>query len=157
MIEETGQVVALRGDQAGVQALAQGACQSCKVRGGCGQRLMAEMIGDNNLPVYVDNRLGARVGDQVVLGMGEAALLQASLLVYLVPLLGLVGGGLVGDRILALGDAGTALMAVVGMALCLLGGARFQRRAGSAQFRPVLLKILPERVPGSAPEGASNT
>lgn len=142
MIEESGRVVALKGSQVWVQSLNQSACQSCKMRGGCGQRLMVDMIGGATTKwIHVDNAVHARLGDQVRLGIEESALLRASALVYLVPILALIGGALVGDRLMALGDAGTAAVAVLAMAISLALNRMFQGKAVSRQFTPVLLRI----------------
>jgi sigma-E factor negative regulatory protein RseC len=142
MIEERGRIVALQGNQAWVQTLRQNACQSCRARSGCGQRALHELSGGKARQVRVDNALQAQVGDQVLLGIGETALLRASVLVYLVPVLGLLAGALVGDRVAGLGDGGTILAGALGMALAFLLVRMCQRHAITGQFRPVLLKVL---------------
>lgn len=147
MIEEQGRVVALTGDRAWVQTLSQSACQSCKVRAGCGQKLMADMTGAKVRQICIDNPVHARVGDEVRLGIEESALLRASVLVYLVPVLALLGGALVGDRLMALGDIGTAVVAVVAMAICFGLSRMAQRSAFSGRFTPLLLGVQEAGLP----------
>lgn len=146
MVEEPGRVVGLQGAEAWVQTVRQGACQSCKVRSGCGQRLLTELSGGKASQVRVRNVLQAQVGDQVLLGIGETALLRASLLVYLVPLLGLVAGAVLAHRLLGLGDAGAALVALSTMLAAFFPVSLYQRRSVSGQFQPVLLRVLKTNV-----------
>ncbi len=86
MITETGKVVALVGDQVWVQTIRTSACQSCSARSGCGQRALAAVSGGRANQVLVDNSVGARVGDEVVIGLDEQSLLNASLIIYGLPL-----------------------------------------------------------------------
>lgn len=150
MIEEHGQVVGLAGGSVQVQTVRRSACQNCKVRSGCGQRLMTEMLGAQPLDVCVDNTLDARLGDRVVLGVEESALLRASFMVYFLPLMGLLAGGLIGDRVLEFADAGTAGLALFGMAIFFAGSAIARGGAGPARYKPVLLRVLPSEAADKA-------
>lgn len=142
MVEEQGRVVEVWGSTARVQTLSGSACQSCRVRGGCGQRMMAEMAGNRKLHINLDNSIAAQAGDQVTLGIAEQALLRASVVVYLVPLIGLLAGALVGDQLFRLSDGGTAWAAFTGMVLFFLLGKRALKRVNPGRFKPVLIKIL---------------
>lgn len=143
MIEEQGRITGIQGTDAWVQTLRQGACENCKIRTGCGQRVLAELSSSKASQVRVNNVLQAKPGDQVLLGMGEAALLRASLLVYLVPMLGLLGGAVMADRLLGLGDAGTAMVALSAMLAAFFPARFYQRRMGVAgEFQPLLLQVL---------------
>ncbi|GHD40024.1 positive regulator of sigma(E), RseC/MucC [Marinobacter persicus] len=140
MITETGKVVAIDGGYAWVQTIRTSACQSCSARSGCGQRALASVTGGRANRVRVSNSAGARVGDDVVLGIDEQALLRASLWVYGVPLLALVVGCIAGFR----GFGGSELSAVAGAVVGLAGGFWLVRRwqAGNAgAFEPRMLRV----------------
>lgn len=154
MITETGRVVAVSGDQVWVQTIRQSACQSCSARRGCGQRVMAGASGGKANQVLVANTFGAKVGDEVTVAIAESALLNASLLVYALPLLLFVGGALAGQQWLPMGDAGGLgdvggfgdVGAVVGSLLGLgagfLAARRLTQRAGTS-YTPELVRIRP--------------
>ena len=115
MITETGQVVAESGSKVWVMTIRQSACQSCSARHGCGQKALATMSQGKANQILVDNILGARVGDQVTLAIGESALLGASLLVYALPLLLMVAGAMAGHWLFPGGDLPALVGAVAGL------------------------------------------
>lgn len=154
MIEETGRVVAVRDGQAWVQTLRQGACQSCKVRSGCGQRLLTEMSGGRASQVRVTNQSRARVGDSVVIGVPETLLLRASVLVYLVPLLTMMAAALLAAGPLGMSDPWVALCSGLGLAGGFAGIAVYQRcRSDNDQFSPRLQRVLVETSQATPPHG----
>jgi sigma-E factor negative regulatory protein RseC len=64
------------------------ACQHCKAKDGC------EMLGGTgaNAEVKALNTVGAEVGDIVTISLRSSALLKGAFVIYMVPILGLVGG-----------------------------------------------------------------
>jgi sigma-E factor negative regulatory protein RseC len=96
VIEQTGVVVALQDKFAEVQALRQGACGSCSATGACGVSLIDRVLGRRRLHLSVLNDIGAQVGERIVLGVPEAALLRAALAAYFVPLMSLIAGAILG-------------------------------------------------------------
>lgn len=98
MITERGRVIAVRGGQAWVQTIRMSACQSCSARAACGQRALASVSGGRANQVLVANTLDAGVGDEVSVAIAESALLQASLLVYALPLVLMVAGAIAGHQ-----------------------------------------------------------
>jgi len=142
MIEESGTVVAVHGDSVWVQTIRQSACQSCSARAGCGQRVLARMSGGRASQVLVANGLGARVGDQVVIGIAEQALMKASLLVYFMPLVFLVLAAVAADQWLGAGEGGSILAGLAGLAAGFGLVALFQRRhSKDATLQPRLLRF----------------
>lgn len=145
MIEETGTVVGEQQDRVWVRVVSDGGCPRCREGGGCGQQSMARLLGDRVRQVLVDNAIGARVGDRVLLGVEPHALLWASLITYLLPLAGLIGGALLGELIGGGGDAFTIAGAVLGVVLAVAAGRYLTRRSPvRALLQPQLLKRLPE-------------
>lgn len=96
MIEETGQIVDVQGAFAWVESERSSGCGSCAVNKGCGTGAIAKVLGQRRVRLRVLNRIGARVGDQVVIGVAESGLLRGSLAVYAAPLAGLFAGTLAG-------------------------------------------------------------
>ncbi len=142
MITETGKVIALKGEHAWVQTIRTSACQSCAARSGCGQRALASVTGGRANQVLVRNHIQARVGDEVVIGIEESALLGASLLVYALPLATMVLGSLAGN----LAGPGSDGWAIAGGAAGLAAGfgvAWFCQRKGRRRYEPRLLRVNP--------------
>ena len=150
MITETGKVVAVDGDRAWVQTIRASACESCSARHGCGQRVLASASGGRANQVLVVNRLGAQVGDSVDLAIEESALLQASLLVYAVPLSLMVAGAIAGHQWSGGQDLAAILGAITGMVTGFFVARRLQRRSGD-QYEPRMVRILSASVPGASP------
>ncbi|WP_111497476.1 SoxR reducing system RseC family protein [Marinobacter bohaiensis] len=142
MIEENGTVVAVNGDEAWVQTIRQSTCGTCNARKGCGQGALARLSDGRANQVKVANTAGARVGDPVVLGIGERQLLTASLLVYALPLLALLVGALAGASLGEAGDGPAILGGLLGLASGFLvvrivaGGA-----SRTARLSPVMLRV----------------
>ena len=94
MIEEQGRVVAANEREVWVQTLRQSACNACAAQKACGQKLLNSMSSGRAQQLKVENRLSVSVGDEVVVGIPESALLKASLVLYLVPLLAMIAAAL---------------------------------------------------------------
>ncbi len=113
-LEREAVVHEIRGGQARVHADRLSACGSCSVRGGCGAQLLDRHRTDQG--VWVDNTIGARVGDPVLLSIPSGQLLAGALGVYLIPLAGLLLGSLIAETLLGAAPAGVAAGAGVGLA-----------------------------------------
>lgn len=96
MIEETAHVVAVEGEYAWVETQRRSSCGSCSVKG-CGTGALSKILGGRQQQLKVLNPIHAKPGDQVVLGVREQDLLKGSLAVYIVPLLAMFGGALLGE------------------------------------------------------------
>ena len=97
MIEENAMVVAVEGDEALLQTQRRSACQACSVKQGCGKSVLSKVVGQRSSQIRVKNTLHVKVGDQVVLGINENALVQGSLLVYALPLILMLVFALLGE------------------------------------------------------------
>ena len=91
MNEEHGVVKEIQGSKALVLTDRQSMCGECVARGCChmlggGKEMLAEAI----------NSVGAKAGDFVKIGIPEGTVTKASMVVYMVPALGLVGGATLG-------------------------------------------------------------
>jgi sigma-E factor negative regulatory protein RseC len=103
MIESEAVVIGVEGNYALLEITGAAGCGSCEKAAGCG-------LGDGSSRrrQRVRNAVGVRVGDTVILGAPEGAVLKAALRAYILPLgLALIGVAsgltLAGDRVAVLG------------------------------------------------------
>ncbi|UAA40072.1 SoxR reducing system RseC family protein [Paraneptunicella aestuarii] len=105
MIEEIGVVKHVDGQHLIVSTEMKNACQSCAQRSHCGTGAVARALANKENQILVArNELDDdfQAGQQVRLGVSEEKLLAASSIMYLVPLLALIIGALLGQQILPL-------------------------------------------------------
>ena len=140
MITENGRVVAVSGNTVWVQTIRQNACQSCSARSGCGQRVLAAASGGRANQVQVLNTLRVDVGDDVTLGIAEQALLQASLLVYALPLLLMVAASMAANQLVPGSDGVAILAAGLGLGAGFVVAKLWQRRR-PVDYQPHLMKV----------------
>lgn len=146
MIEENAHVVAVEGDSAWVETERRSSCGSCAAKG-CGTGALSKVLGARKQRMKVRNPVGARVGDSVVLGIEERALLLGSLMVYILPLIAMLGGGLLGEVLAPQWGLEAEGPSLLFGALGLVGGflwlrAYNRRCADDPKFTAVILRTL---------------
>lgn len=99
MIEQTGKVVAVEQGIAWVQTVQKSTCDACSANKGCGTAVLNKLSGGRAMQMPFKDHLGVGVGDAVVVGIPDDALLKASFLVYFMPLILLVLGAVVADNL----------------------------------------------------------
>jgi len=98
IIEEAARVVAVDGDQAWVVTRRRSACGACAANKGCGTGIMARALGsERTLRIKAENTVQALVGEDVTLGIDDRVLLRSAVLMYLLPLLALIAGAVLGE------------------------------------------------------------
>lgn len=153
MLEEQGRVVAVEAGFAWIETLRKSACGSCSVNTGCGTGVLSKVVGQRANRVRAINRANAGVGDMVVLGLHDEALVRGSLAVYTVPLIAMLLAALLGDLLVgevrgAASEGMTAIFGLGGLALGFLWVRNFSRRiAEDPRYQPVVLR----RAQGKAP------
>ncbi|MBW2194557.1 MAG: SoxR reducing system RseC family protein [Deltaproteobacteria bacterium] len=154
-VTKTGVVKAVHGSMATAVTKREPECESCKAKGSC------EAMGGTgaNAKVTAINTANARVGDIVTIGMRSTSLLKASFFIYMVPILALLGGIIVGflaARILPIQEeiaVGTlAGVGLVGSFVWLKKKAA--KMAKSTEFTPEIVAIRPS---SQAPTETGNT
>ena len=97
MIEEQGLVIAVEAGTVVVQTQRASTCGSCASKQDCGTSVLAKGMGKGvtNLRIVTDQDV--KVGDRVTLAIEESALLKGSLFIYLLPLVALILGALLGE------------------------------------------------------------
>jgi len=149
MIEEQAQVIAVKGDRLILQAQTQSACGSCSASQGCGTSLLSKVIGRKFTRFQAENNVNAMVGDVVVVGIPEDALLKGSLVMYIVPVFAMLIFALLADFFLLAAtqsrDLMIAISAIIGLIFgSLLSRWYFQRRSSIQLFSPVILRKIIE-------------
>lgn len=141
MIEQTATVLSSDDSHAVVEVGRQSSCSSCSAKG-CGTGTLANLFGNKAIQLQIDNPLHAQAGDEVVIGIREQALIKGSLLVYILPLLSMMLGGLVGGTVVdTANEAPTLIGAVAGLAIGLLWLRHLTRNLRyNAEFSAVMLR-----------------
>lgn len=143
MIEESGRVVALEDGAVWVQTLRQSTCASCSANAGCGQGLLDKLaISSQRGHVRALTDLHLAIGDEVVIGVREELLLGSAVQVYLLPLLALLGGGLLAQS-LGLSEPLSIFLGLGGLVVAgLLVRRRSLRVADDPDLQPVVVRAL---------------
>ncbi|WP_339487630.1 SoxR reducing system RseC family protein [Pseudomonas sp. EL_65y_Pfl2_R95] len=143
MIEEQGRVVAVESGAVWVETLRKSTCSTCSANAGCGQGLL-DKLGVDSRRGYVRalSNLQLSVGDHVVIGVREDLLVRGSLLVYLMPLIGLFAAAVLADQ-LSLSEPLVILSGFAGLAASWLGVRwRSSRVAEDPQLQPVVMRAV---------------
>lgn len=148
MIEEHAVVVGIEQDVAMLEVVRRTPCGLCGQTRGCGISLWGRLFGHKPNIFRALNEINARVGDSVIVGIAEQALLTSALTVYGVPLLTLLAGALLagvifpGDSLeISHADRNAVIGAIVGLVLGLLWvKGHVAGRSLSAHYRPVILR-----------------
>lgn len=94
MLTEKGRVVGLVPEGAWVETVRASACQSCRLKAGCGQHAMSKLRSEeshaeaNRLLLATSETLA--IGEEVELSLPEQTLLKAAVALYLLPLLAML-------------------------------------------------------------------
>ena len=144
---QIGIVLEVEGDRARVSASRTGACGACSERSSCGVGLGPGGRSDDNSLFDVANALGARPGDAVEIDLPEGTARKVSMLLWVLPLVGLLAGAVLGVKLhgrLGLGEDLAALLgAVAGLAAVFALLVRLDRRArGDVRLEPLLVRIV---------------
>ena len=145
MIEEHARVIAVENGQLLLEAQTKASCSACAVKQGCGTSVISKWLGRKFTRFQAPNTVNARVGDEVVVGLAEEAMLKGSVLVYLLPLLAMIGFALLADSLIAADTASRDLMvliaAVAGFSLMLvISRLLLSSGSNSIKLTPVVLR-----------------
>lgn len=122
MIAQQGRIIAVVGEDAVVRIGAASGCPVCDAGRGCGAGIFGRLLRSHPITIHVPNRIRARVGQAVQLGIPEGLFLALVFRMYALPLLfGLAGAalGLAVALRFGLGDLGADLWSLV----CAVGSA----------------------------------
>lgn len=154
-----GIVVTTQDGRAEVSTARQGPCGSCSEQGACS--LPIATVTNSVELVTAKNQLGAKPGDTVEIDLAGHTELGVSLLVWIVPMVGLIGGAVLGvltREPLGLAEDPAALLgAGIGVAAAYLGLRRLDRRVtDDPRLVPEIIKVVAAPSCTSLPGVAEN-
>ncbi|HBC56841.1 MAG TPA: hypothetical protein DCZ03_06725, partial [Gammaproteobacteria bacterium] len=120
----------------------------CSLNKGCGTASIDRLLGAKRARLKVMlTQLEVRPGDQVIIGIPEHSMLRMAVMVYFLPLVGMIFGALAGGKLDLFGkgthvdDLSALLFALVGFALSCIGSYRFLCRVRSdPRYQPQLMR-----------------
>jgi sigma-E factor negative regulatory protein RseC len=95
------------------------ACGLCGKTRGCGNSIWGKLFAHQSTAFKAQNRINAKVGDSVVVGINERALLKSALLLYILPLVTMLIGAILVNELMH-NNAGAVLGALIGLVLGLV-------------------------------------
>ncbi len=143
MIEEQGRVSEIHGEKAIVEIQRQSVCHSCDMNRGCGTGSLGRLMGFRQRSFVIDNDLNLKPGDPVVLGMTGTAFVKAGLLVYLLPLFGLLLGASLVTIWFAENDLAQVIAGAGGLLLGFRVSARLAATTMSRSLQPRIVRRYP--------------
>ena len=97
MIEEFAVVTRIKDNLATLEIERRTACGLCGQTRGCGNATWGKLLGHDSHEFTAENPINAIVGNSVVVGINEQAVLSSAFFLYIVPLFGLVLGTVLSD------------------------------------------------------------
>lgn len=138
--EEQGEVIVVNGDKAQVSISRGPKC------GGCASVHMCGMFGKQEIVVTALNPVGASKGQTVCVSFKVESQVRASFVLYLIPLIALVIGALIGYRFQFLGDKeiSGAVFSLLFVGLAFLGIKYYTRIRYSKDqsYHPTITKLV---------------
>ncbi|MBA7617492.1 hypothetical protein ES703_24807 [subsurface metagenome] len=99
-MEEEGRVIKVEGNLTQVEVERKSACRACG---------LCSLVGKNTMMAEVENTIGAKVGERVRIEIPSSVILKGALLFYILPLVALILGMILGIKITNLQTGGLIL------------------------------------------------
>ena len=105
MIEERAIILSLESELSSTDSTAtleierKIACGLCGQTRGCGNSIWGKVFAHQSTAFKAQNRINAKVGDSVIVGINEKALLKSALLLYILPLATMLIGAILATQI----------------------------------------------------------
>jgi sigma-E factor negative regulatory protein RseC len=149
MIEEQARVISVDRGHAWVETRRQSTCGTCAANKGCGTAVLAKVLGNRRSRVRAIDPVGVTLGDEVMVGITESALVRGSLAIYTVPLISMLALAILtgalwpsaGEPLVILGGLGGLVLGMVWIRY-------FSRRVSlDPRYQPVILRRMRARDP----------
>ncbi|MGO1247399.1 MAG: SoxR reducing system RseC family protein [Oceanisphaera sp.] len=114
MIEEVATVSAVYEGGVEVVCFSKSACGQCQQNSQCGTGIVSKALPGRDHRFLITTDLSLTVNQQVRIGIPERSLIGSAIVVYLFPLLLLLGAALLASVGFGMGDAGTLASASAG-------------------------------------------
>ncbi len=149
MISEQAIVVAIEGNETWIETQRKSTCGSCAANSACGTSVLSKVLGKRMSNMKAINKIGARVGDRVMVSLDESALLKGAFMVYMLPLLLMFlfsfFGVFISDTFFAdKSEIVVIIFAIIGFVSGLTMVKRYSLSISSKkEYQPVIVKKLP--------------
>lgn len=122
------------------------ACGLCGQTRGCGNSIWGKLFAHQSTAFKAQNRINAKVGDSVVVGINERALLKSAVLLYMLPLATMLIGAILAKQLVT-----TEVSAMLGAAAGLVLGLLWVKghTVSSSYFKlqqPVILRLATDEL-----------
>jgi len=143
MIEEQALVISeAKHGYVNVKIHRQSACESCQLKSGCGQSALTKLSSNKCIEFSVLNTINAKPGDIVFLSISEQGLLSASLLMFMMPLLVMLGASVFAKSILVWHDGAVALTGLISLLLGFVFARYYARNnLDDERFKPEMVRV----------------
>ena len=118
------------------------ACEACSARNTC-----HSVGGGKEMEVEAINHAGAQVGQRVVLSFDTSPLLKATFLLYVFPIIVMIGGAFIGQRLAPNFNADSSFLSAIfgflffGITI-LFVKARGNKMAKKDEYRPKIIRVI---------------
>jgi len=122
-----------------IEIVRETACELCGKTRGCGNALWGKIFAHKTTSFKAENSIDAKVGQSVIVGIDEKAVMKSALLLYIVPLVTMLIGTILASQI-----SSTDFVAMIGAAAGLVVGFFWVKAhaTGHAYYRDHQPKIL---------------
>lgn len=147
MIREIGEITAVSGQQVTITTALQQGCGGCKQQSHCGAGILSKALPNRrgSVDVWLENP--PQVGTHVELWLPEKAMLKFSVLLYLLPILMLLAGAVMGEQLFPQQELYGIAFAGIGFAASFIGLKRWLRRRDLQVRELMQVNILPADQP----------
>ncbi len=124
-----------------IEVVRKSACGLCGQTTGCGNAFWGKLFAHKASSFKAQNQINAKVGQSVIVGIDEAAVMKSALILYLIPLVIMLLGAILATQIID-----TDLSAMIGAAIGLVLGYFWVKAhiAGQAYYQdhqPTILRL----------------
>ena len=143
MVTEEGIVTKIDSSTAWVKCAKSAACESCKAKDFCD----TVEGSDDDVEVEAINAVGAKINDRVAISFKMSSLLKVSFLVYMVPVLVLILGVVIGDKIARIFNYDQSIFSIITGFLFLLAAFFFVKAKGKDlarkdAYKPKIIRVI---------------
>jgi len=141
MIKEWATVISWQQGIAQLRCEQSSGCSSCHSHSSCGTSILNKMGADSSHELHVESKNPLVPGQRVEVGITESSLIRSALLVYMLPLVGLIGCASISQSFFHT-DIAAALGGLLGGAGGMLLARFLAHRIGDQrEYQPVILQI----------------
>ncbi|MCU7940200.1 MAG: SoxR reducing system RseC family protein [gamma proteobacterium symbiont of Bathyaustriella thionipta] len=141
MLEEIALVIKSTPDQLWLETETRSSCTHCSSSQGCGTSVLAKLFSVKRNQLNVENSLGAKSGEKVIIGLPDELLVRAAIWAYLLPLISMVLVTIVAS-VFGAGEGMQSLLGLLGLAVGFIVVRRHTNGERSQQrFKPRLLRM----------------